>query len=1077
MIEDGARKTFTRGAIAWMAQNPVASNLMMLLLIIGGVLMSARVRQEVFPETELDMISIAVPYPGASPEEVETGIILAIEEAVRGVDGVKRVTSVASESNGRVNVELTIDAEPTKALSDVKSAVDRVTSLPRDAERPTVSLLTNRSEVIAIVLYGEQSPVILRELAERARDQILTDPGITQVDLAGAPPKEIAIEVPQEQLRTYGITLEQIAQKVAATALQLPGGSVKTPSGEVLIRTDERRQDALGFADVPVVTAAGGTELTLAQIGAVAETFAETDESASFEGEPAVMVRVFRTGDQTPVEISERARAQIERIRRWLPPGVKIAVWRDMSEIYRQRIDLLLRNAYSGLVLVLIALGLFLEIRLAFWVTMGIPISFLGALFLMPGFDVSVNMVSLFAFIVTLGMVVDDAIVIGENIYERRQRGASAIEAAISGAKEVATPVVFSIATTCVAFAPLFSVPGFSGKLFRVIPTIVITVLIISLLESLFILPAHLGHLRDIKERGLYAAIHRRQQRFSRGLEDFVERRFGPILARCLDYRYAAVAVGVGLLILTAGVVGGGRIGFRFMPNIDGDVISASVELPFGAAVERTAAVQARLLDAARETVAEFGGDAIKRGLYAQIGGAVMSSGPRPTSSGLTGGHKATVQVYLVSPDDRDFESVEFLERWRAKVGPIVEAKSLTFSANMGPSAGAAIDVELSHADTEVLDRAAGDVVAALTAIAGVTDVQNGVDTGKPQLTLTLTPEAVSAGLTASDVARQVRGSFFGAEALRQQEGRNEVKVIARLPEGERRSEYDIEELLLRTPQGGEIPLREAAVLDRGRSWPVIERADGRRIIHVTADVREGGPVTPGVVLDKLTREILNDLPDRYPGLQWGMGGANREQADSLGSLATGGKLALIAIYILLAIPFRSYVQPAIVMLAIPFGVVGAIGGHILLGYDLSMISMMGIVALSGVVVNDSLVLIDAANTFRAAGDDPVRAIFNAGKRRFRPILLTSITTFFGLMPMILEKSVQARFLIPMAISLGFGVMFATFITLLILPALYLILEDIRARPRVALALALGGVLLVLLVRLARALASAGAAV
>ncbi|HRI06613.1 MAG TPA: efflux RND transporter permease subunit [Nannocystaceae bacterium] len=1072
-MEDGARKTFARGAIAWMAQNPVAANLLMLMLIVGGVLMGGRVRQEVFPETELDMISISVPYPGASPDEVETGIILAIEEAVRGVDGVKRVTSVASEGNGRVNVELTIDVDPTKALSDVKSTVDRITSLPRDAERPTVSLLTNRSEVISIVLYGEQRPAILRELAERARDQILTDPGITQVDLAGAPPKEIAIEVPQAQLRTYGLTLEQIAQKVASTALQLPGGSVKTPGGEVLIRTDERRSDALEFAAVPVVTSPNGTELTVGDIGTVEETFAETDESATFEGEPAVMVRVYRTGDQTPVDISEKAKVQIEKIRRWLPPGVKIAIWRDMSEIYRQRIDLLLRNAYSGLVLVLISLGLFLEIRLAFWVTMGIPISFLGALLLMPGFDVSVNMISLFAFIVTLGMVVDDAIVIGENIYERRQRGESFLDAAIAGAKEVATPVVFSIATTCVAFAPLFFVPGFSGKLFRVIPLIVITVLLISLLESIFVLPAHLGHLRDIKEKGLYAAIHRRQQWFSRGLENFVERRFGPVLNRVLDFRYAAFALGLALLILTFGLVGGGRIGFRFMPNIDGDVITASVELPFGTSVERTEAVQRRILDAARQTLTEFGGDRIKRGLYAQIGGKMASSGPRPTSSGLTGGHMATVQVYLVSPDDRDFDSAAFTDAWRAKVGTLVEAKSLTFSANMGPSAGAPVDVELSHADTAVLDRAAADVVAALTAIAGVTDVQNGVDTGKPQLNLTLTPEAVSLGLTVNDIARQVRGSFFGAEALRQQEGRNEVKVIARLPEEERRSEYNIEELLVRTPQGGEIPLREAAELQRGRSWPLIERADGRRIIHVTADVREGSAITPGAVLEKLTKEILVDLPDRYPGLQWGMGGANREQQDSLGSLATGGKLALIAIYILLAIPFRSYVQPVIVMMAIPFGIVGAIGGHVLLGYDLSMISMMGIVALSGVVVNDSLVLIDAANTFRAAGDSSRQAIFNAGKRRFRPILLTSITTFFGLMPMILETSVQARFLIPMAISLGFGVMFATFITLLIIPALYLILEDVRENPRVALALALALVLLVMLVRLARALAAA----
>ncbi|MCB9700411.1 MAG: efflux RND transporter permease subunit [Myxococcales bacterium] len=1079
-MEGSGHSSPARGAIAWMANNPVAANLMMLLLIVGGLIMASRVRQEVFPETQADVISISVPYPGASPAEVETGIILAMEEAVRGLDGVKRVTSVASEGSARVNVELTIEADPTKALSDVKGAVDRVTSLPKDAERAVVSQVTNRSEVISIVLYGDQPAAVLRELAERSRDQILTDPGITQVDVAGAPPKEIAVEVPQETLRTYNLTLEQIAQKVAQTALQLPGGGVKTASGEVLIRTDERREDEAGFADLPIVTSESGTELRLGELGSVEETFADTDEQAAFEGKPAVMVRVFRTGDQTPVDISKRAQEQIEKIRRWLPPGVEIAVWRDMSEIYQQRMDLLLRNAQAGLILVMLALGLFLEIRLAFWVTMGIPISFMGALLFMPSFDVSVNMISMFAFIVTLGMVVDDAIVVGENIYEQTQRGVSYIEAAINGAKEVATPVVFSIATTCVAFAPLFFVPGFSGKLFRVIPTIVLSVLVISLLESLFILPAHLGHLKKAKDTGLYGRVHHLQQRVSRGLERFIERRFAPVLRRCLQYRYAVLAIGIGSLILTAGVFAGGRLGFRFMPKLDGDVITASIELPFGSSVDQTKAVEARLLKAANETLAELGSDDDKRGLYSQIGGAGASFGPGPAASGVTGGHKASVMMYLVPSDERDFESADFAAVWRKKVGPVVEAKNLTFSANMGPSAGMPIDIELSHADNKILDQASAEVVASLSSIAGVFDIQNGLDTGKPQINLTLRPEASGLGLTATDVARQVRSSFFGAEALRQQEGRNEVKVVARLPEAERRTEYTIEELLVRTSQGGEVPLTEVAELERGRSWPLIERADGRRIIHVTADVREGSAITPGVVREKLSADILKDLPDRYPGLQWGFGGENREQQDSLGSLQTGAKIALIAIYILLAIPFRSYIQPAIVMVAIPFGVVGAMIGHLLMGYDLSVISMMGIVALSGVVVNDSLVLLDACNRFRETGQSAEEAIFNAGCRRFRPILLTSVTTFFGLMPMILETSVQARFLVPMAISLGFGVMFATFVILLLIPALYMILEDIRwlvrERPKVAVAIVLGIVLLVLLVRIARTLAAAGGA-
>lgn len=1055
-----------RGAIAWMTQNPVAANLLMLMLIVGGLIMAGQVRKEVFPETQADLISIAVPYPGASPADIETGIILALEEAVRGLDGVKRVTSTAAEGSGTVNVELTIEADSTKALSDVKGAVDRVTSLPKDSERPIVSQLTNRAEVISIVLYGNQDPAILRTLAERSRDQLLANPGITQVDITGAPPKEIAIEVPQERLRTYGLTLGQIAQKVSQSAFQLPGGGIKTPSGEVLVRTDERREDESGFADLPIIASDGGTEVRLGDIASVRETFADTDEQASFEGAPAVMVKVYRTGEQTPVEISDRAKVQIEKIRRWLPPGVSISIWRDQSEIYAQRMDLLLRNAMMGLVLVMISLGLFLEIRLAFWVTMGIPISFLGAILFMPTFGVSVNMISMFAFIVTLGMVVDDAIVVGENIYEQTQRGVSYVQAAIDGAKEVATPVVFSIATTCVAFSPLFFVPGFSGKLFRVIPTIVLSVLVISLVESIFILPAHLGHLKEGEPGGLYGRVHRVQQRISKGLENLIKRRFAPFLDRCLEYRYAVLGVGIAVLVLTAGIFAGGRLGFRFFPKLDGDVITARADLPFGASVAQTQAVQARLVEAARETLAEIGSSDDKRGLYAQIGGQTVRGGPGPKVGGVTGAHKTAVMMYLVPSDDRDFESSEFANLWREKVGPLVETKSLTYSANMGPSAGAALDIEISHADTAVLDQAAADVVASLESIAGVFDVENGIDTGKPQLDLTLTSQASHLGLTATDIARQVRSSFYGAEALRQQQGRNEVKVIARLPEAERRTEYTIEELLLRTPQGGEVPLAEVADITRGRSWPVIERADGRRIIHVTADVREGSAITPGVVRDKLTKEVLDDLPERYPGLQWGYGGENREQQDSLGSLAAGAKIAAIAIYMLLAIPFRSYVQPAIVMLAIPFGIVGAMGGHLLMGYDLSVISIMGMVALSGVVVNDSLVLLDACNRFRDAGKSPYEAIHSAACRRFRPIMLTSVTTFFGLMPMILETSVQARFLVPMAISLGFGVIFATFVILLLIPALYLIIEDMRENPKIAAAIGMGIVLIGILAKI-----------
>jgi multidrug efflux pump subunit AcrB len=1042
MESSSGSSTAGSGAIAWMAKNPVAANLLMVLMLVGGLLMAGRVKQEVFPETELDSVTITVPYPGASPAEVEQGIVLAVEEAVRGIDGVKRVVAVASEGSARVTAELTLDADDDKVLADIKSAVDRITSLPKDAERPVVSLMTTRSEVISMVVYGEQDLRVLRAVAEQARDRYLSDPRITQADLAGAPSKEIAIEVPREQLRVHNLTLEQIAQKVSQTSLQLPGGGVKTATGEVLVRTDERREDERGFAEIPVVTGPAGTEVLLGDIASVRETFAETDESASFGGVSAVMIRVYRVGSQKPLEVAEAVRELTEELRPMLPEGVKIAQWQDSSEIYAQRVDLLLRNAQSGLVLVVLCLSLFLEIRVALWVAWGIPVAFLGAMLLLPMFGASVNMISLFAFIVVLGMVVDDAIVIGENIFERAQRGESYMEAAVHGAREVGIPVVFSVLTTVAAFTPMLFVPGFMGKFMSVIPVIVITVLMFSLVESLFILPAHLGHLSKPKG-GVYGAIFRFQQRFVAGLDRFIASVYAPVARAALRWRYLTLTIGLAILVLTLAYVKAGLIGFRFMPGIEGDVVTAAVELPYGASVEQTRKVQDRLVRAAQELVEERGGDAVLRGLFAQVGSRGPIAGPVGGTNG-SGGHLANVRVFFVPSDQREFKTSDFAAEWRARVGPVPEAKSISFSANLGPSAGKPVDVELSHVDEAVLERAAEEVAAALRTYNGVHDIENGVALGKPQLNLTLTPEARALGLTSTDVARQVRGAFFGAEALRQQDGRDEVRVIARLPAEERRSEHDIEALLIRTPQGGEVPLHEAAVIERGRSWPSIERLDGKRIVHVTAEVREG-EATPRDVNEKLQKEVLDALPAKYPGLSWQMGGENREQAESFGALGTGAVLALLAIYALLAIPFRSYVQPLIMMSAIPFGLIGAIAGHVLLGFELSMMSMMGMVALSGVVVNDSLVLIDATNELRRArAISHFEAVVAAGVRRFRPILLTSVTTFFGLIPMILEPSVQARFLIPMAISLGFGVMGATVITLLLVPALYLVVEDMR---------------------------------
>ena len=806
----------------------------------------------------------------------------------------------------------------------------------------------------------------------------------------------------------------------------------------MLLRTAERRDYGKDFADIPILSRADGTEILLGDIARIIDGFADTDEAAFYHGKPAIELKVYRIGDQTPVEVAEAVKAHAAEIDERLPPGIGVAVWRDWSEIFRDRMGLLLRNARLGLVLVLLLLGLFLEVRLAFWVTMGIPISILGSLLLLPVFDVSINMVSLFGFIVTIGIVVDDAIVVGENVYENRQQGMPLLPAAIRGAQWIAWPVTFSVLTNMVAFLPIFFIPGTMGKVFRCIPAVVVCVFFISLMESLFVLPSHLAHQRPTGDRGFWALLHRIQSPVGRMLEQAIVRYYKPALMACLRNRYVTVSAGLAILVLTIGFDKAGHIDFTFFPKIDSERVSAGITMPYGSAVGETRAVQGRVVEAAEKVLARHGGEEITRGIFTHIGSA-GSRGARPGG----GGHLANVQVYLVPSDQRALTASEFSREWRDEVGEIPGTESLAYKYSLMGGSGPSIDVELNHTNLRVLEQAATELADTLRSFQGVRDIDDGFSLGKPQLDFKVRPEARSLGITATMLGRQVRSAFYGAEALRQQRGREEVKVMVRLPEAERKSEYNVEELLILIPGGGEIPLREAATVTRGRAYTEINRADGRRVLNVTADVVPGA-ANATKVLEVLEGGFLAELMARHQGLAYSLEGEQRWQRESLDSLRTGLIFALIVIYAMLAVAFRSYVQPIVVIFAIPFGLVGATLGHLIMGYDLSLMSMMGMVALSGVVVNDSLVLIHATNENREKGNSALESITAAGARRFRPILLTSLTTFCGLAPMIFETSVQAQFLIPMAISLGFGILFVTFIALLLVPALYLIVEDTK---------------------------------
>jgi len=1035
------------GPVKWMAHNHVAANLLMLALILGGILMAPSIKQEIFPEVSLDTVSVSVAYPGAGPEEVEEGIILKIEENLTAVDGIKELRATATEGSGSVSAEIYADEDVDEVLQDIKSEVDRITTFPEDAETPVISKLSNRREVISVVVYGDTSEKVLREQAEMIRDELLEFDNITQVDLSGVRPFEITIEIPERTLRRYNLTLEQIANRIRAASLDLPGGSVKTSGGEILLRTKERRYWGPEYADIVILGKEDGSEVRLGEIARVVDGFADSDTYGRFDNLPAAMVKVFRIGEQKPTEISRQVLNYVTQKQELLPETLQVATWNDTTEIFNSRMGLLEKNALLGLLLVIIILGLFLEIRLAGWVMLGIPISFLGTLLFMPWLDVSINMISLFAFILALGILVDDAIVVGENIFEHRQQGKPYLKAAVDGALEVAVPVTYAILTTVAAFLPLVFVSGMMGKFIKVIPVIVIALLLASLIESLFVLPAHLSGGQPRPDNGgLLGRIDRVRRLFGRGLEKFVAGPYRRTLLLNLNYRYASLALGICMLLLTIGVVKSGLIKFTFMPEVDGDRITVSLQMNRGVPIEETGRVTELILQKGLETVAELdaehpGGESILRNVYSVIGGNIPGGGPGGGRS-VTASHMSNIAMYLSKSEDRGIPATDISNRWREKIGALPGVDSLTFRSSL-VRLGANIDVQLAHQDFSALENASDRIRQQLAEYQGVSDIEDTYARGKQEIKLTLKPAARTLGITEAELGRQVRSAFFGAEALRLQRGRNEIKVMVRYPEEDRKALWNFEQMRIRTPSGAGIPLPQAAEISAGLGFSEIKRTDRKRVINVSASV-DASKANAQEIIGDLQQDLLPQLVVDYPGLSWDMEGEEKERRESLGSMLSGFKLSLIAIFILLAIPFRSYSQPLLIMAAIPFGMIGAVLGHIIMGYNLSILSMFGLVALSGVVVNDSLLLIDKTNRNRLEGMPLYEALVAAGMRRFRPIILTSFTTFFGLMPMILETSVQAKFLIPMAISLGFGILFGTGIILLLIPALYLILEDVR---------------------------------
>ncbi|MBN2311176.1 MAG: efflux RND transporter permease subunit [Candidatus Hydrogenedentes bacterium] len=1019
----------SRGPIAWMCHHPVAPNLIMAVCLLGGVLVWSNMQREVFPDTQEDLVEVSVAYPGASPEEVEQGIVLGVEEAVRGLDGVKEVRSEASDGTAQITIEALANADLERLGQEVKSQVDRIRTLPEDAEKPDISVVSRKRQVLQLQLYGDVNERVLREYAEQLRDRLLQDSGITQVELSGAKAYEISIEVSQENLRRYDLTLEDIADRIGAASVETPGGSVKPRSGEVMVRVKERRDYGKEFGRLPVISNTDGGEVLLEDIATIKDGFEEVDTFAFYDGKPAIGVLVYRVGSQTPIGVSQAVDRVCASFEASLPESLHLKKLDDMAEEYQGRIHLLLKNGSFGIILVLCVLGLFLEMRLAFWVMMGIPVSFLGGILFLPMFGVSLNMMSLFAFIVALGIVVDDAIVIGENVYYHHEQGKPFLQAAIDGAHEMAMPVTFSVLTNVVTFMPLIFIPGMMGKFFWMLPVVVISAFLVSLFEALFILPSHLGHRKDKTRHGLGSLLHRPQQAFGRAFTKVIHVLFRPVMNVLLHHRYLVLVAAMAFLVVVASWPLSGRMGFSLMPTIESDFGRAALELPYGSAVERTTELALRIEAGAVAAIEESGHPELLEGISVLIGSG--------------GSHTATIMAFLADAKAREglLTTEEFVQRWREKVGPIHGVENVTYSSDFGgPGGGEDITVELTHRSMAVLEEASADLAAQLALYPMVKDINDGFQPGKDQIDFKITPKGKSLGLTARSVARQMRSAFYGAEVVRQQRGRNELKVMVRLPKEERISEYNIEQLMVRTPSGQEVPLREVVEISRSNTYTEISRRQGRRVIQVGADVVPRRRAQE--IISSLRENELPALEARYPGLDCSFEGHEAEIRDSMGGLKAGFVIAILVIFALLAIPFRSYVQPLIIMVSIPFGIIGAILGHLIMGYGLSLDSMFGVLALSGVVVNDALVLVDATNRRRRDVSTVHLAALDSVEQRFRPVMLTTLTTFCGVAPLIFETSIQAQIMIPMAISLGFGILFATCITLVLVPCLYLIVDD-----------------------------------
>ena len=1027
--------------IAWFARNHVAANLLLASIVIAGLYTMLRILPvEVFPSFELETVNVSVAYRAATPEDMETGVVNKIEEAISDLPDIEKLTSRSSEGSATVTAEVRSGADPQRLLNDIKSRVDALSTLPVDAERPVVERPLIKREVLSVVVAGDLDEKELNELARQVRDELVRLPNLTQADLEGVRPYEIAIEVSEHKLRQYGITIDDVASAIQGQSIDLSAGRIRSPSGEILLRANAQAYYYGQFASIVIKRFDDGSELKLDDLANIDDGFEEDPIFTRFNGKRAAVVNVYRVGVESAIQISDIVHQYLEDNRFRYPPSVELGVWDDDATIIKARLNTLLTNAAQGALLVSILLGLFLRPVIAFWVVVGIPVTFMGALAVMPAFGVTINILSLFGFILVLGLVVDDAIVTGENIYSHYSRDPNGLAAAINGTKEVSTPVIFGILTTVVAFLPFVFIEGRLSILFEQVAFVVIPVLLFSLVESKLILPAHLKHIKQLKEYGNKPPLLVRMQgACSNSLIWFVTHIYRPVVNACLNRRYLTWFTFVCIFFVSVSLLTQGWTRFVFFPRIQSETARASLYMKEGTPLFETQAVIRQLEEQAvrlqEKYIDPVSGESIIENILATEG---MSRG-----GGSGQSHIGSVRFEITPPEHRSLsvDSSTLVREWRQSIGPIIGVDQLTFRAEIGRP-GDPIDVQLVSQDLTSLEAVAEKIKQKLATYDGVFDISDNLSDGKQELKIELLPEAELLGFDLRQVTRQVREAFYGNEAQRIQRGRDDIRVMVRYPLNERGNLADLDELLVRTPEGEQARFGDIATAHWGRSPSTIYHVAQERAVNVIADIDKTS-VNMTLLSEDLS-DYLDELLLQYPRVQASLEGEAKEQRDSFVTMLWGGAIVLFGIYTLLAIPFASYSQPFIVMSVIPFAFIGAISGHWLMGIDLSMMSLMGLMALVGIVVNDSLVLVDFVNRKVKEGMPIEKAVRESGAARFRPVILTSLTTFLGLLPLLFETSTQAQFLIPMAISLGFGVLFATFITLILIPCHYLILEDIK---------------------------------